>query len=605
MNTVKTPLLPRLARKALLAWFFAAGVCYLLLPAQAKDLSGTAALEALYPPGMALLFLGVLAGLLFLPVPETAERYGIPAALALVMVPALFANFSWPLTAAVGLVLALGLAYARYGYGREAPAPPKPVHSPAGVWVGVLAVVFFVAVSLWTGARVLTFSAPSFDFGIFSQMFYYLKTKGLALTTLERDGLLSHFQVHMSPIFYLLVPIYALFPYPVTLQICQAAIMASAAWPLYLLAQRRGLPGWESFAVCAMLLLNPGYGGGAGYDFHENAFLAPLLLWLFYAMDRKWPYAAGLFALLTLLVKEDAAVYVAVVGLYHLLAAPVSRDGRFRGLMGAALLAVSVVWFLIATGFLARFGDGVMTYRYENFFFGGKQGLFTVIQAALLCPMKAAAECLEPEKLGYLAFTLLPMLPAVLTRRYHRLVLLLPYCLVNLMSDYTYQHQLYFQYSFGSLACLAYLAAVNLRDLPSWRPLAAAGMVGAAIACFGFTVAPQGWYYSTEFVQYYDNFRAVSAALHAIPEDAKVAATTFYTTPLSQREVLYDLDYASKEHLFSCDLFALDPRWKDSFAKFGGFDALKADLLSRGYAEWEAIPGVLVIFSKNPPGAAP
>ena len=41
-----------------------------------------------------------------------------------------------------------------------------------------------------------------FDFGIFSQMFYYMKESGLPLVTCERDRLLSHFAVHFSPIYY-------------------------------------------------------------------------------------------------------------------------------------------------------------------------------------------------------------------------------------------------------------------------------------------------------------------------------------------------------------------------------------------------------------------
>ena len=44
--------------------------------------------------------------------------------------------------------------------------------------------------------------ASAYDFGIFSQMYYYMD-KGLTpLTTCERDGLLSHFAVHLSPVFY-------------------------------------------------------------------------------------------------------------------------------------------------------------------------------------------------------------------------------------------------------------------------------------------------------------------------------------------------------------------------------------------------------------------
>lgn len=46
------------------------------------------------------------------------------------------------------------------------------------------------------------------------------------MTTCERDRVLSHFAVHVSPIYYLFLPFYALFPSPVTLEVLQAC-----CWP--------------------------------------------------------------------------------------------------------------------------------------------------------------------------------------------------------------------------------------------------------------------------------------------------------------------------------------------------------------------------------------
>ena len=49
---------------------------------------------------------------------------------------------------------------------------------------------------------------------------------GLPVTTCERDRVLSHFAVHVSPIYYLFLPFYALFPSPVTLEVLQALLLA-------------------------------------------------------------------------------------------------------------------------------------------------------------------------------------------------------------------------------------------------------------------------------------------------------------------------------------------------------------------------------------------
>ena len=148
------------------------------------------------------------------------------------------------------------------------------------VVTALLAVGFTVFVSFWTVSRVLCLSTPTYDMGIFSQMFYSMRTTGLPITTVERDGPLSHFMVHVSPIYYLMLPFYCLFPKAETLQVLQAVVLASSVIPLWLLAGRKNLPAWQRTALCALLLFYPALSGGTSYDLHENCFLTPLLLWL-------------------------------------------------------------------------------------------------------------------------------------------------------------------------------------------------------------------------------------------------------------------------------------------------------------------------------------
>ena len=72
-----------------------------------------------------------------------------------------------------------------------------------------------------------------------------------------------------------------------------------------------------------------------------------------------------------------------------------------------------------------------MTYRYKNFYFNDSSSLLTLVQAVVMCPMKAVYECMEPEKLGMLALTMGPLLGLpLLTRRYERYILLIPYLLM-------------------------------------------------------------------------------------------------------------------------------------------------------------------------------
>ena len=138
-----------------------------------------------------------------------------------------------------------------------------------------------------------------------------------------------------------------------------------------------------------------------------------------------------------------------------------------------------------------RISGGVRLFREM---YDGSSSLLTVIKSVILSPMKAVYECVDTEKLYFIAMTLLPFLGLpLLTRRYERYILLIPYILVNLMSDYQYQHDIFFQYTFGSTAFLVYLSVVNLADIRiTWQRvtvLAAALIV--TMASFYKVVAPR------------------------------------------------------------------------------------------------------------------
>lgn len=380
-----------------------------------------------------------------------------------------------------------------------------------------------------------------------------------------------------------------------TLEVLQALLLASAVIPLWRIARRHGLSGVTAGLLCALLLLWPAYAGGTSYDVHENKFLTPLLLWLFDFLDRRCVWGVALFSVLTCMVKEDAPVYVAVIALWVILRA-LTRTGaerRWGLLTGGAMLVGAVGYFLGVTAWLAADGDGVMSYRYSNFLYDGSDSLFTVIKAVLLSPVRTLRECFEGEKIAFFFLTMGPLLFLPLcTRRYERLVLLIPFLLVNLMSDYTYQHSIFFQYTYGSAACLFYLTAVNLAELPRvWnRPALAATAALLAGVCFCGNILPLSENYVNRYFDYRAVWQETDAVLDRIPDDASVTATTFLVVPLSRRAVLYDLRYCSQEHLLSTDYVVVETTDSGSLKPYAvdgedGLEGLTALLRAAGYAQ--------------------
>lgn len=603
------PFIAELIRKLLAAWMLAAAVEYLLLPKALRSLESLEGLAQMSLPRLLALmavFTWIFYALKRIMDTTAVERWSMPAAFLVLACTAMSASFSWAFFGVCALAELGLILYAACGWD-SAPEPAPAAGKARPLFVGIaagLAVIFFLLVSAWTVGRVLSFSAPTYDFGIFSQMFYNMKESGLPLTTVERDGLLSHFAVHVSPIYYLMLPFYCLVPRPETLQVLQAAVMASAVVPLWLIGKRHGLSDLQRLLLCALLLLYPAFAGGAGYDIHENCFLTPLILWLLYGIDTKNLPLTAIAGLLTLTVKEDAAVYVAVIGLWLIVKTlpRLHRETVVELLTGAILLLASLCWFFAVTGYLAESGDGVMTYRYSNFMYDGSSSLLTVVKAVLLSPMKAVWECVDSEKLQYIALTVVPLLGLpLITRRYERYILLIPYILVNLMSDYQYQHDIFFQYNFGSLACLLYLTAVNLADLKlDLRRIGVLAVAAAvSLCCFCANIVPKAISYPQRASRYYDYYESIRQKLETIPEDASVAATTFYTTYLSQREVLYDVRYASKEHVLEAEYVVLAVSETNSFKKYGGFEKLVSLLEASGYEMVDMIGNVMVIYHRT------
>ena len=603
-----------MVRKIMLAWLVAVLTEYMMLPRELRDLAKLDGLAQM-SFGRLVCVIMILTAVLSLMeryvfVPGL-ERWGMVLSFAVLAIVALQAGMTWPFLCACLLILAVLTVFALWGWKRS-PERHRMTDTPAKVWgwvTAVLAVCFFLFVSAWTVGRVYSFSTPTYDFGIFSQMFYHMKESGLPMTTVERDGMLSHFAVHVSPIYYLMLPFYCLVPTPAALQVLQAAVIASAVIPLWKLGKVHGLSGPQRTICCGILLLYPAFSGGTGYDIHENCFLTPLILWLLYGIDRQSRPITWIAAILTLTVKEDAAVYVAVVGLWVAVKAMLRYEKQARTQLGTglAMIGAAVGWFVLVTGYLSGQGDGVMTYRYQNFMYDGSASLMTVVKCVLLNPMKAVFECVDADKLKFLAQTMLPLLGLpLLTRRYERYILLIPYVLVNLMPDYTYQHDIFFQYSFGSTAFLLYLTVVNASDMKiNWQRIAAmVAAVAVSGTCFGFLVVPKAMYYPVQAVRHYEYYQNLRQVLAQIPKEASVAAGTFYTTELSQREILYDLRYCSWEHVLESEYVVLGVTSTGDYQRYAaigqenGLENLILLLEGHGYEMYASVEGQLLIYRR-------
>ena len=432
------------------------------------------------------------------------------------------------------------------------------------VLVAAAGIYFAVFVSVEEVCRYLTFSTPTYDFGIFSQMFYNMRRSFSPETTVERDRLLSHFAVHFSPIYYLWLPFYAVFPSPVTLMVCQAVTLASGVVPIILIGKRLGFSKKSVLLFSLVYVFYPALAGGTFYDVHENKFLAPLLLWLIYFTERGSIAGTLIFSLGVCLVKEDAPIYV----IFLMLFVVISKKGKRGRLTGLAALGLSAVYFAVVIALMNRFGLGIMSGRFSNFTEGG--GLADVVINVVKNPARVIYEIFSPEagsgdvpKPVFILQTLLPlgMLP-FMGKRPERLILVMPYLLVNLMPSYVYQHNIFFQYTYGAFALLLYASMLNYKDMSP----RAGRTVGVFALCASLLFTANSVYKKAAYLDYYkahgDEYREMREALDEIPDEASVFATTFLCTELSGREELYDLNMSRTER--RTDYVAVDLRYSEN-----------------------------------------
>ena len=411
----------------------------------------------------------------------------------------------------------------------------------------------FLCIAMY--ARAGSFSAPNFDMGIFTQAFANM-AKGLGpVTTLERDKVLTHFAVHVSPILYTILPFYKLWPSPENLEILQVLITLSGIFPLVLILKELNFSKLINRLCLFLYIVFPTLTTSHFYDFHENCFLAPLILWVIYSNLKGWRWKGIIFTILTLMVKEDAIIYLVSIFLYFTFQ---DRYGKFRHHYRFYLISqliLPLIYFSLCLYWLQNYGDGAMTTRFTNFMLPGQASLREVVINAITNPTFVLSSIFIQRKLSYLVLILacLGFLP-LLQRNWETYLLMLPLLVINLLSDYLYQVDFSKQYNYGSSVLLIFMALISLKENGSLlsknkeilRTKVLRPLLGAAVLCSSLvllTFLPS----KVETIQLYlrerEEFQQLAEDLKEIPREAKVLAYSFYTPHLSDIYYLYDAFY--------------------------------------------------------------
>lgn len=391
--------------------------------------------------------------------------------------------------------------------------------------------------------KYINYQQSMFDTSIFCQMFYYMSKWGLPFTTVERQRLMSHFAVHFSPIYYLLLPGFMIFKSAIYLTIAKTLLMASGVFPLYKLCKKKGLTNLLSVMLSISYLIFPmliasNIGNGNGHVLNENYFYCALLFWIFYYVEEQNFKLLWVFCIITLFVKEDAPIILACLGLYLIL----SKKSNFHGKL---LFIISVLYFFVCTKFIMpRFGiEYIIANLYSNFVPDASLAFPSIMYALIYKPSYVFQQIFTGDKLTFLLQLMAPLMlmPLLALKKVQNFVLMIPIILTSLLClNPSYIYKLASHHNMAPICICFYLTILTLSEIKSKKHqffITLSILLVTAIFSLSYNID------KGKILNYYiengENINLTDIALSKIPENASVTADSGFSTKLTNRLNLY------------------------------------------------------------------
>lgn len=457
-------------------------------------------------------------------------------------------------------------------------------------------ILIYIAVfGVFTAVRQYNFQTQTWDMGIFIQTFWNTIHGQIMQNTLEE--LPNHLAIHMSPFLFLLVPFYALLPSPYTLLIIQTLAMALGAWPLYLLAKKILGNGKLALGLAAGYLLYPSLHWLNVFDFHEIAFLPPLLLAAFYFINEKrWGWA-GIFFALSAATKEDAIIAVAFAGLYLLVK---KSDSRYwwsaEKKFGLIALLLAIGYFLLATKvIMPALGGGLLRLdRYAQF--GGT--VPEIFQNIIRQPSILADTLFNAYKLKYVFWLFFPVAFLPLFSR-SALILLIPGLTENLLTNFKSQFAGFYQYDAVLIAGIFIASIFGFKNLlekwPAKSKIIHKTLIAAPIAGYLILSPLNPIFFPIDLFRSNPQWEAYRQMIKMVPPQASVAAHTNLIPHLANRERIYMLGKES----FPTDYILIDGADPFGFTDAKTFEDYANNYIDSGQYEVTALEERYFVLKKK------
>lgn len=278
--------------------------------------------------------------------------------------------------------------------------------------VGVGALLSWVSLQ-----RHWAYGSGAYDLGIFTNALWNLTFQGSYVSSLK--GGVNLFTDHQSPLFWLFVPFFRLYPHPELLLVIQAFGLAMGGAALFWIGKGYGTLS-ERMLACLPLLYwayLPMRAANA-FDFHPEVLLLPLFLGAIACLQATGAPASllkkrvlgcvgCLLLVLAIGAKESAACVAVGVGMVWALGAAPAASLALTKRLGVILIGVGFGIFYLDTQWVPRYLGGV--YSYQNTYSEFGEGLKDLFFAPWIHPLLFLKHLLGLARLKFLFWTLAPL----------------------------------------------------------------------------------------------------------------------------------------------------------------------------------------------------
>ena len=212
-------------------------------------------------------------------------------------------------------------------------------------------------------------------------------------------------------------------------------------------------------------------------------------------------------------------------------------------------MAIILIYAIPVITFMNAQGEGFIKMRYGIYFLQEQNSILSMVLNVFNDPAFVVKNIFSEATFSYLVYVMGSMvfLPLI-TRDYKRIILILPFILINMMTTYGYQHDIGFQYNYGSCSILFYAAIINISCMSEKNmKIAASCMLCASVLFMYNHLNNRLISYTQEYNTCKADYEEMERALAAIPRNASVTCESFRLSHITDIDKLYNFPYDEEE----------------------------------------------------------